>query len=70
MAHTTPNAGDAAFIPYTDLSADGFQLQLPTGRYRLQASAGDDYSSAEVTVDVVDPSKRVTTELKLTKRQK
>lgn len=70
VAHTTPNAGDAAFIPYTDLSADGFQLQLPTGRYRLQASAGDDYSSAEVTVDVVDPSKRVTTELKLTKRQK
>ncbi|MEZ6134214.1 MAG: CehA/McbA family metallohydrolase [Pirellulaceae bacterium] len=48
---------------HTTLSADGFQLDLPPGRYRLEAYHGKQYlpTSTEITV----AEERVTTTLKL-----
>jgi hypothetical protein len=48
---------------HTTLSADGFQLDVPPGRYRIRAQLGKEYLPSETTVDVGDA--RLTTTLKL-----
>ncbi len=49
---------------HTTLSADGFQLDLPPGRYRLRAQLGKEYLPDETTVEVGGERTHVTLQLK------
>lgn len=49
---------------HTTLSAHGFELSVPPGRYRIRAQLGKEYLPAEVTLDVQDEQTEVRLPLK------
>ncbi len=52
---------------YTTLSADGFQLDLPSGRYRVRAEYGEEYMPDETAVEVGPERTQITLKLKRSK---
>ncbi|MEQ9407014.1 MAG: CehA/McbA family metallohydrolase [Fuerstiella sp.] len=56
-------SGTASMEHHTSLSADGFQLQLPPGRYRFRAERGKEYLPAEQVVEI--GSEEARTEIRL-----
>ncbi|APZ93737.1 CehA/McbA family metallohydrolase [Fuerstiella marisgermanici] len=50
---------------HTTLSADGFQLQLPPGHYRVRAEHGKEFIPAETLIDVYEGEDRVNIKLKV-----
>ena len=50
---------------HTTLSADGFQLDLKPGTYRVTAVYGKEYLPAETTVEITDAAERLNVSLKL-----
>lgn len=50
---------------HTTLSADGFQLQLPAGRYRFRAEHGKEFIPAESIVEVSETAARTNVSLQL-----
>ncbi|MEZ6128311.1 MAG: CehA/McbA family metallohydrolase [Planctomycetaceae bacterium] len=50
---------------HTTLSADGFQLQLPPGRYRIRAEHGKEFVPGETTIEVKRADERVNVALSL-----
>ncbi len=55
----------ASVEKHSTLSADGFQLQLKPGKYRLRAERGKEYVPAEKTIEITDDNKRVNVKLSL-----
>lgn len=49
---------------HTSLSADGFQFQLPAGRYRLRAEHGKEYLPEEQQLELGETRQQVTLKLK------
>ncbi len=49
---------------HTTLSADGFQLDLPPGRYRIRAQRGKEYLPSEAVITVGDGRQQVTLKLR------
>lgn len=55
----------ASVEKHTTLSADGFQLKLKPGKYRLRAEHGKEFVPAETIVEVNDEDKRINVTLSL-----
>lgn len=55
----------ASVEKHTTLSADGFQLQLPPGKYRIRAEHGKEFVPAETMVEIGATANRVNVNLEM-----